>query len=348
MASQIKNTAWLEWMASLTGAASRQRPTAMLPPQKFHCLLDELPLHLIPQHGWKRGNRDGENYQPLTVNPECFITQNGEVPEEFRGYENLLQGFDLQSTIAWVRDPASGSLHPFWLGRRIEPIVLQLRTGELLPESLSNETRLLLARAGILTAANYAEMRQAEWSGVVKKGARIFHERNYFPIRDLIHPLNLAAMRRYYRRAIRTGEISLGDKQSARRYVAHNEPVARFFHQQMASAVSAIVGEPVKPSYVYLASYLPGAELKKHTDREQCEFSVTLCLDFSPEPEGATSWPICLDTPGGTVTVYQALGDGLVYRGTKVPHYRDVLAPGYTSTSIFFHYVPADFSGPLD
>jgi hypothetical protein len=93
---------------------------------------------------------------------------------------------------------------------------------------------------------------------------------------------------------------------------------------------------------------LSGAELKKHTDREQCEFSVTLCLDFSPEPELATSWPLHLDTAEGTVTVYQALGDGLVYRGTQVPHYRSVLGEGITSTSIFFHYVPAEFSGSLD
>jgi hypothetical protein len=348
MVSQIKDTAWLEWMASLTGAASRQRPTAMLAPEKFHCLLDELPLHLIPQYAWSRGTSGDENFEPLTINSECFVTRNGEIPDEFRGHENLLQGFDLQSTIAWVRDPACDSLHPFWLGRRLEPIVLRLRAGEILPESLPIETRRILARAGILTPANNGEVRRPKWSEVVKKGIQVFRERNYFPVRDLIHPLHIAAMRRYYRRAIRTGAISLGDTQSARRYIVHNEPVARFFHHQMASAVSAIVGEPVKPSYVYLGSYLAGAELKKHTDREQCEFSVTLCLDFSPEPEAATSWPIRLGTPEGTVTVYQALGDGLVYRGTKVPHYRDVLAPGYTSTSIFFHYVPADFSGPLD
>jgi len=104
----------------------------------------------------------------------------------------------------------------------------------------------------------------------------------------------------------------------------------------------------VKPSYVYFGSYLSGAELKKHTDREQCEFSVTVCLDFSPEPELATSWPIRLDTPEGPVKVYQALGDGLVYRGPRVPHYRHVLGEGLTSTSIFFHYVAADFEGSLD
>ena len=79
-----------------------------------------------------------------------------------------------------------------------------------------------------------------------------------------------------------------------------------------------MVGEVVKPSYVYLASYLSGAELKRHTDREQCEFSVTLSLDFSPEPQVVNPWPIRLDTAQGDVAVYQALGDGLIYRGTSV------------------------------
>jgi hypothetical protein len=91
-----------------------------------------------------------------------------------------------------------------------------------------------------------------------------------------------------------------------------------------------------------------GAVLKKHIDREQCEFSVTLCLDFSPEPRRETSWPIRLDSGQGTVTVYQALGDGLVYRGPRVPHYRDILPNGHTSTSIFFHYVAEGFTGSLD
>jgi hypothetical protein len=112
--------------------------------------------------------------------------------------------------------------------------------------------------------------------------------------------------------------------------------------------LSAVAGQPLKPSYVYLASYLSGAELKKHTDREQCEFSVTFCLDFSPEPALETPWPIRLDTTAGTVTVYQAIGDALAYRGTRLPHYRRMLPEGQTSTSIFFHYVAADFAGSLN
>jgi len=37
-----------------------------------------------------------------------------------------------------------------------------------------------------------------------------------------------------------------------------------------------------------------------------------------------------------------------MYRGTKLPHYRDRLPNGQTSTSIFFHYVAADFKGQLE
>src|ERR1700674_1640239 len=348
MATPVRETAWLEWIASLMGAASRQRQTAMLPPDQFHCLLDELPLHLIPARGVDRAADRGYLTEPLFLNPQCSVLPAGEIPTEFNANRNLLDGFNLGMTTAWVRDPATGSVHPFWLGQRFEGALSRLRAGGAAPPALTNEDRVVLAATGILVADNQEERRLAEWAEIVGTHAKAFREKNYVPLANLIHPFNLAALSRYYRRSIRRGMIWLGDEQSSRRYVAHNERVARFFHHQIAKAVSAIAGEPVKPSYVYLASYLSGAVLKKHTDRQQCEFSVTLCLDFSPEPELATPWPIRLDTSEGTVAVYQALGDGLVYRGTKVPHYRNALAAGHTSTSIFFHYVPADFSGPLD
>ena len=330
------------------GVGSRQTHTATLPPGQFHCLLDELPLHLIPHRQLEAQCwRQNLAHQQLFRNPQCWVLPAGQVPAELEPHRDLLENFSLQGTVAWVRDPATGSLNPFWLGPRLQGVVSCLGPREPVP-SLPDEVRLLLAEAGIVASADHAEHRLAEWAEILRKGVHQFREKGYVPLGNLIHPFNLAALRRYYRHAIRRGAIRLGDVQSPRRYVAHNESVARFFHHQLANAVSAIVGEAIKPSYVYLASYLGGAELKKHIDRQQCEFSVTLCLDFSPEPERATPWPIRLDTNDGTVTAYQALGDGLVYRGTKLPHYRDTLAEGYTSTSIFFHYVSADFSGPLE
>jgi hypothetical protein len=349
MASQIRDTAWLEWIASLMGAGSRQTRTATLPSSQFHCLIDELPLHLIPlRHLESQRWPQNFSHQQLFLNPECMMLPAGQLPPDLAPNRHLLENFNLAGTVAWVRDPATCSLHPFWLGPWLEAAISRLRPGEPAPDAVSGDERILLAGAGILIPADHAERRLAEWTEVVRKGAQHFREKGYAPLGNLIHPFNLAALRRYYRHAIRRRAVPLGDEQTSRRYVAHNESVARFFHYQIANAISAIVAEAIKPSYVYLGSYLSGAELKKHTDREQCEFSVTLCLDFSPEPKLATSWPIRLDTAEGEVTVYQALGDGLVYRGTKVPHFRSVLAEGHTSTSIFFHYVPSDFSGCLE
>jgi hypothetical protein len=369
MSNTANNPAWLEWMTTLMGEVSQAGPlgdeltpketsrcthAATFPPDLFYCLLDELPLHLIPRRAFKslqRQQLQPNDRQPLYLNPNCIFCSGGQLPEELESRKELCSGFALRGTMAWVRNAATGNLLPFWLGPQLESMARSLRLNEVVSASVSKSVskahRLLLA-AGILLPENQIAPRQQERAETIAKASALFREKGYAPLGDLIHPFHIAALRRYYRYLIRSGAIQLGDGQSPRRYVAHNEPVARFFHQDIAATLSAVAGEPLKPSYVYMASYLSGAELKKHTDRAQCEFSVTLCLDFSPEPTLETPWPIRLDAPTGTVTIYQALGDGLAYRGTRLPHYRSFLREGQTSTSIFFHYVAADFSGPLD
>jgi hypothetical protein len=352
------NPAWLEWMTTLmagvsqAGASqegvSRHTYAATLPPDRFYCLLDEPPLHLMPQRALKSPQPQQDLDQPLYINPDLILCPDARLPDELASRKELVSGFALQGMIAWVRNPATGNLLPFWLGPQLEAVVQGLRPDEPVPSSVPDNARRLLAAANILISGDRTGQRVRQREEIVSKASALFREKGYAPLGDLIHPFHLAALRRYYRYLIRIGAIRLGDGQSPRRYVAYNEPVARFFHQDIAATLSAVAGEALKPSYVYMASYLSGAELKKHTDREQCEFSVTLCLDFSPEPILETPWPIQLDTPAGTATIFQTLGDGLAYRGTRLPHYRDVLGEGQTSTSIFFHYVGEDFSGSLD
>ena len=282
MAASINNSAWLEWMKGLTGGVSRQSYATALPPDRFHCLLDDLPLHLIPQRG--RALLRLRNEDPLFLNPDCIFCADGEMPDELQSQKELVSKFSMQGTTVWVRDAATGSLLPFWLGPEMERAVLNLRASEAAPSTLSDETRAVLAGAGILIPKNHAIENLRMWRKAVDKAGELFREKGYAPFGDLIHPFHVAALRRYYRYLIRSGAIRLGDGQSSRRYVAYNEPVARFFHYQIAATLSTVAGEALKPSYVYLACYLSGAELKKHTDREQCEFSVTMCLDFAPEP----------------------------------------------------------------
>ena len=301
------------------GGVSRQTHAAAFPPGRFFCLLDELPLHLLP-HRSRFLLQPQDQREILYLNPNCTVRAAEDLPDEVLPDRELLSAFALQGTIAWVRDAAAGSLLPFWLGPKLERLLQILRPDESVPSSLPAEERTLLGAAGILISEqSESEPRKQQEQRLSQAGSQ-FREKGYAPLSELIHPFHIAALRRYYRHLIRSGKIPLGDRQSPRRYVAYNEPVARFFHRQIATMLSQIAGEALKPSYVYLASYLSGAELKKHTDREQCEFSITLCLDFSPEPALATPWPISLDTPTGTTTAYQAIGDGLAYRGTKLPH----------------------------
>ncbi|HKS73129.1 MAG TPA: hypothetical protein VJQ82_08025, partial [Terriglobales bacterium] len=235
----------------------------------------------------------------------------------------------------------TGSLQPFWLSVQLADAVERMKNG-FHPLDFPHPSMAALTMAGVLIPSSETKERSTA------EGADQFRARGYVPVPGLIHPFHVAALRRYLRHKIRTGGMTLGDRQSPRRYVAHNDPVARFFHHQLAPAVALFAGEAVKPSYVYAASYQGGARLEKHTDREQCEFSLTFCLDYSPEPSLATGWPLVLHTDHGTVTVYQALGDALLYRGRALPHSRSTLKQGHTSTSIFFHYVRRDFDGSLD
>jgi hypothetical protein len=219
--------------------------------------------------------------------------------------------------------------------------------GDPAPSTLSPQARRILCMANVLVTDDYASHRRKQWDKIVSVAGAKFQSQGYAPVGRLIHPFHIAALRRYYRHQLRTGKLRLGDSQCPRRYVSDNDPVARFFHQQLTTAVAALAGEPLTASYVYLASYQPGAVLKKHTDREQCEFSVTLCLDYSPEPHNGTPWPLYLHKNSGKVTVFQGIGDALLYRGCQLPHSREPLLGGHTSTSIFFHYVREDFVGSL-
>jgi len=343
MDSQIKDEAWLAWIEQLAVAPARDDRENQLPRSLFHCRLDDQPDHLVPERLLRPEYWEGLSDRPFYVNPACFFTPHGELPPACpRG------GFATQGRMVWVTDPANDALQPFWLGPELTAMLSGAQPGDPAPSTLSPQARRILTMANVLVTDDYAFHRRKQWADIVSVAGWKFQSQGYAPVGRLIHPFHIAALRRYYRHQLRSGRLRLGDSQCPRRYVSDNDSVARFFHQQLTAAASAFAGEPLRASYVYLASYQPGAILKKHTDREQCEFSVTLCLDYAPEPRNATPWPLHLHKTSGRVTVFQAIGDALLYRGCLLPHSRDPLPEGHTSTSIFFHYVRQDFTGSLD
>jgi hypothetical protein len=182
----------------------------------------------------------------------------------------------------------------------------------------------------------------------------------------------MRALARYYRQYVGQGFMYMGDVQVARRYQEHDEPLAAFLQPDFKKLVSDLVGDEVVRSYVYAASYIEGAELLPHVDREQCEYSISFQVDYEPEPsDGVSPWPLFVEpiqrdgeTPadgiifawdnmdhrkdGNATAVYLANGDGLFYRGRDLVHYRYALPAGHRSTSLFFHFVSRTFKGELE
>lgn len=348
MATPVKDAAWLRWIEKLAEPSHTESAGTVRPSAAFRCRLETQPDHLVPEHYLRNQGGTVSSGRPLFVNPNSWLAQNGEAPNAMRSAADLLPSLVLEpQCTVWIKDPGCGTTLPFWLNSALSKLLSSLHPRESAPASLPLETRRALLMAGVFVPEDWIETRTREWAAAVSRGADEFQRKGFLPVRELIHPFHISALRRYFRYLIRTGQMRLGDGQCCRRYIAHDDPVARFFHLQLTQAVSALADEPLKPSYVYASSYQAGAHLDKHTDREQCEFSLTFCLDYSPEPELATPWPLELHTSCGKATIFQALGDGLLYRGRAIPHSRPLLPRGHTSTSIFFHYVRKDFCGSL-
>lgn len=308
----------------------------------YRCLLDVQPDPLVP-HARLMAN-GSEKGAIWTVNPSFRFSATGRCPDSGIRFAEAVTA---PEPTAWVSDPITSVVNPFVLGPASVQIVSALRQGRELTEDVSTELLTQMIEAGLIYESASVEAKRKEWYDSLQ-GAKIKFQDGYAVLGPLLHPFTLGATRAHFRRIIQDGKPRYGDGQTPRRWNAHNEPVARFLHQQLTPIVEKVTGVPIMASYVYFASYHHGAKLPRHVDRAQCEFSLSMLIDYSPEPELVSPWPLWLDTKDGSVAIHQRLGDTLIYRGRELPHYRHELPAGHTSTHLFFHYVPADFTGSLD
>ena len=313
------------------------------------CFLDELPWELIPRRvdgGNAAISPDGD----LVVNSSFRYEPKGEPPPEIRQQVPPMDGLLRGVSLGWIEDPGTGLWTPFWARGEWVEAIESLRPGQPAPTALSQRVRQTLARANVLVVPGREQERSATWERNRRDAGERFRRHDYAIVRDLIHPLHMGALRRYYRALVAGGQLPRGDDQVAERYRLQSEPVAMFFHPQLANLVSRIAGEPVKPSYLYFASYPPGSALPRHLDRLQCEFSISLLVDYDPDPDGPCGWPLFLEHPSlpdGVVAADLGIGDAVLYRGRQLVHYRDPLPEGHQSTSVFFHYLRKDFVGDM-
>ena len=102
--------------------------------------------------------------------------------------------------------------------------------------------------------------------------------------------------------------------------------------------IGTIVGKNLIPQYTYARIYKTGSVLERHSDRPECQYSVTLSLGG----EYDKPWPIWIkDRAGKSHEVPLEEGDMLVYSGCELEHWRDKFE-GDTQYQLFMHYVDTE------
>ena len=129
-----------------------------------------------------------------------------------------------------------------------------------------------------------------------------------------------------------------GDTQAPNSHCVYGDPAFDMVMALSAEDIGKIVGKKLIPQYTYARIYKKGSDLKIHSDRPECQYSVTLSLGG----QYTKPWPIHIkDYSGNTHEIPLEEGDMVVYHGTELEHWRDTFE-GDTQYQLFMHYVDAE------
>jgi hypothetical protein len=180
---------------------------------------------------------------------------------------------------------------------------------------------------------------------------RVHFEREGFALLDNLLPTeHVGELGRYFQALAAQGFLSCSEDRGTRRYIAHNDAVANFWHDQLNERVSQLAGRRTKPSYSFVSLYLSGGDLFWHTDRPPCEYTITLLLDYAPlDADRRSPWALKLSGRDGTIhSLHQRIGEALIFKGRELRHGREMLPEGHRSASLLFHFVDEDYDGELE
>jgi hypothetical protein len=108
--------------------------------------------------------------------------------------------------------------------------------------------------------------------------------------------------------------------------------------EKYQTKVEEVTGKELAPTYSYYRIYYKGSHMPPHTDREACQYSMS--INFSCT-EPASLYIRRKDGSAEEVTMNP--GDAVIYKGEEMEHWRDVFH-GEEFIQGFIHYV--DVNGP--
>ena len=168
----------------------------------------------------------------------------------------------------------------------------------------------------------------------------LFQDQGFQLIKGYVVPYFAAYLRNYFTLIVQNdklGELG-GDDQAPNSHSIYGDPAFDMAMAMSTEDIGKIVGKTLIPQYTYARIYKNGSDLKIHSDRPECQYSVTICLGGDYEKQ----WPIWInDYAGKSHEIPLDVGDMVVYHGTELKHWREKFECNM-QYQLFMHYVDAE------
>ena len=165
----------------------------------------------------------------------------------------------------------------------------------------------------------------------------LFQEKGFQKVKGYITPYFSQFLRNYFTLRVNNDNLG-GDDQAPNSHCMYGDPAFDMAMAMSTDDISKIVGKNLIPQYTYARIYKNGSNLKIHSDRPECQYSVTLSLGG----EYNKPWPIWIkDRAGKSHEVPLDEGDMLVYSGCELEHWREKFE-GDMQYQLFMHYVDSE------
>lgn len=181
--------------------------------------------------------------------------------------------------------------------------------------------------------------------GLKRRGVmtQTFWDRGYAIIEDLIDPSLVGFVSTAMDLSKANGLI----KDRGARYIKKAEdeysPVlGELILKQCQARIEEAVGRDLLRAYAYWRVYYEGADLVPHTDRKASEIAVSISIASDPAGQ---NWPIMVEDFGGNEVVADLKpGDGIIYLGRDVSHWREELkAKSHKQLMLFYVLKDGDY-----
>lgn len=165
--------------------------------------------------------------------------------------------------------------------------------------------------------------------------AKRFRERRYLLVKGILPQTILEYLKVYYA-VLMANNRFCHDSECPSSLSLGGDAALDAVLEWIRPEVSRLVGFDLAPTYSYTRQYAKGEALTRHTDRDACEISVTASIQI---PKGAGPSVVHLKPPNFQETKVEMFeGDGCVYAGTEVEHWRERFRVG-GYIQLFLHFI---------